>query len=123
MEIVKFLVVGGINFIFTLALLYICISTLEVNPLVSIAVVSIAGLILTYYLNSKWVFLPGQKIDFQKNLPRYLAANAVSIVLNMFLLHILLLKTSLSVFFAQFFLVPFIVVFNFVTAKFWSLRR
>lgn len=121
-EMLKFLVVGGFNFFFTMALFYICASALELNPLLSIAAASIAGLLLTYYLNSMWVFLPDQKLNFRRNFVRYCAANGVSIGVNMVLLHILLLKCDLSAFYAQFILVPFIVLFNFSTAKFWSLR-
>ncbi len=122
-EFFKFIVVGSVNFFFTLALFYLFVTILAINPIFSIAFVSATGLFLTYYLNFTWVFLPGQKVNFRENLVRYMAANGVSIALNMFLLHVLLLNTELDPFWAQFALIPFLIAFNFATAKFWSLRN
>jgi putative flippase GtrA len=120
---IKFLIVGGVNFIFTLVLFYMCVSIASINPIFSIAIVSIAGLILTYYLNFTWVFLPEKKINFQNNLLRYSVASGASIIINMILLHILLVNSKISAFCAQLYIIPIIVAFNFSTAKFWSLRR
>lgn len=121
-EFLKFLVVGGFNFIFTLIAFYVCVKVVKVNYLVSLVAVSAVGILITYSLNYIFVFLPDQKLEFRARVAKYGFASGVSIALNVICLHYLVQHTELDPFYAQMLLVPFIVIFNFTTAKFWSLR-
>jgi len=123
LEFSKFTLVGGVNFVFTFILFYLCVRILKINYLVSLILVSLLGMVLTYYLNHSWVFKPGDKFDFKVRFLKYLLSGFLSIGLNVLALHFVVSKTGFDPFYVQIALIPFIVVFNFSTAKFWSLRR
>lgn len=122
-EISKFTVVGAVNFVFTFVMFYLLVKVIQLNYLVALMAVSLLGMILTYSLNYTWVFKPEQKLAFRGRLLKYILAGFVSILLNMLVLSSIVEHTSFDPFYVQFALIPFIVIFNFSTAKFWSLRR
>jgi putative flippase GtrA len=118
----KFTVVGGLNFVFTLALFYLAVVVLHINHLIALVLVALIGMMLTYTLNYYWVFKPSEKVTFGSRLVKYIGAGLVSVALNVLLLHLLTSKTYIAPFYAQLLLIPFVVLFNFLTAKLWSLR-
>lgn len=118
----KFTVVGGLNFVFTLVLFYVAVVVLHANHLIALVVVALIGMVLTYTLNYYWVFKPSEKVTFGERLVKYIGAGLVSVALNVLLLHLLTSKTHIAPFYGQLLLIPFVVLFNFFTAKLWSLR-
>lgn len=122
MEFSKFTLVGGVNFVFTLVLFYLFVEVARINYLVALAVVSLVGMILTYTLNHVWVFKPEEKLAFRSRLYKYILAGFLSIALNLAALNYIVERTGFDPFYVQLALIPLIVVFNFSTAKFWSLR-
>ncbi|MBT4791969.1 MAG: GtrA family protein [Halobacteriovoraceae bacterium] len=121
-ELSKFTVIGAINFIFTFILFFWMVKIIEVNYLIALPVVSVIGMVLTYTLNYVWVFKPEGKLVFRGRLIKYILAGSVSVSLNLIALKFLVDRTGFDPFYTQISLIPFIVVFNFLTAKFWSLR-
>lgn len=121
-EFSKFTVVGAINFVFTFVMFYILVKVIQMNYLIALMFVSLLGMILTYYLNYVWVFKPAQKLAFKGYVFKYILAGSLSISLNMLALNYIVESTGFDPFYVQFTLIPFIVVLNFVSAKFWSLR-
>ncbi|WP_165930955.1 GtrA family protein [Paralcaligenes ureilyticus] len=121
-EFSKFTIVGGVNFVFTFVLFYFCLRIIKINYLVAIVLVSLAGMVLTYYLNHVWVFKPEQEVRFKARFFKYVVAGFSSIGLNVVLLHYVVVEVGFDPFFGQLALIPLIVIFNFSTAKFWSLR-
>ena len=122
-EFSKFTLVGGVNFVFTFILFYACLRVFDLNYIFSLVVVSVLGMVLTYYLNHSWVFKPEENVSFKSRFAKYLLSGFLSIGLNVLALHTLVSKTGFDPFYIQIALIPFIVAFNFSTAKFWSLRR
>ena|SRR3972149_2142421 len=122
-EFSKFTVVGAVNFIFTFVLFYLIVKVLRVNYLIAIVAVSLLGMILTYSLNHVWVFKPEQNLAFKGRLLKYIYAGFLSISLNAVALGYIVEHTEFDPIYVQFALIPFIVVFNFSTAKYWSLRH
>lgn len=122
-EFSKFTVVGAINFVFTFILFFWLVKIIDFNYLLALIVVSLLGMILTYSLNHVWVFKPEEKLAFRGRLVKYILAGALSIALNVAVLKYLVERTGFDPFYVQMALIPFIVVFNFSTAKFWSLRQ
>ena len=118
----KFTVVGALNFVFTLVLFYVAVVVLHINHLIALVLVALIGMLLTYTLNYYWVFKPSEKVTFGSRLAKYIGAGLVSVALNVLLLHLLTSKTQIAPFYAQLLLIPFVVLFNFLTAKLWSLR-
>jgi putative flippase GtrA len=80
-------------------------------------------MLFSYVLNFTWVFKPEEQIRFRARFAKYFLASAVSIALNLMVLGAIVERTAYDPFWVQTALIPFIVVFNFATAKFWSLRQ
>lgn len=118
----KFTVIGALNFVFTLVLFYLGVVVLHVNHLIALVIVALIGMCLTYTLNYFWVFKPSERITFGARFAKYIAAGLVSVGLNVVLLHLLTSRTRIPPFYGQMLLIPVIVVFNFLSAKLWSLR-
>lgn len=121
-EFSKFTVVGAINFVFTFMLFYVLVKVILVNYLIALVVVSLLGMILTYSINHAWVFKPEQELAFRGRLLKYILAGLLSTSLNLIALNYIVTCTQFDPFYAQTALIPFIVFFNFSTAKFWSLK-
>lgn len=121
-EFSKFTVVGAANFAFTFVLYYLSVKIIKWDYLISLVVVSLLGMILTYSVNHAWVFKPEQKLAFRDRLFKYILAGSLSISLNLIALGCIVERTGFDPFYVQTALIPFIVVFNFSTAKYWSLR-
>jgi putative flippase GtrA len=103
--------------VFTLLL-----QSLSLHYLISLFVAWVVGMSFSYTLNFLWVFKPEEKIQFKARFLKFLLANALSIVLNLLALHFLVQRTAWDPFYVQLGLIPFVVGFNFSTAKYWSLR-
>ena len=121
-EISKFTLVGAINFVFTFILFYLLVRMIQINYLISLIVVSLLGMILTYTLNYLWVFKTSQKLSFNRCLIKYILAGFLSISMNALVLDCVVSQTNFDPFYVQLALIPFIVIINFATAKYWSLR-
>lgn len=122
-EFSKFTVVGAVNFFFTLILFFLLVEILNVNYLLSLVLVSLLGMFFTYTINYVWVFKPEVKLKFKQRLLKYILAGLLSVSLNALVLGYIVENTSSDPFWVQLILVPFVVVFNFSTAKYWTLRR
>lgn len=119
----RFLLVGGANFVLTFIIFYSMLRLLHVHHLVSLTVSWAIGMVFTYALNFTWVFKPEEQLRFRQHFGKYFIAQTVSIALNLVALQLIVASTGYDPFYVQCALIPAIVVFNFCTAKFWSLRR
>ena len=117
----KFFLVGGLNFVFTFLMFFLFVKFLNINYIASLVFVSIVGMLFTYSLNYIWVFKPGGSLKFGRRLAKYMLAGLLSLAINTWILKYLVDRTSADPFYVQVFLIPFIVIFNFLTAKLWSL--
>lgn len=122
-EIARFLVVGGLNFVFTFAIFTTALNLLGFGYVAALLLAWLAGNILTYVLNFVWVFRPEAKLRFRARFVKYLTAGAVSVGLNLVVLTALVELGGQDPFWSQVWIMPFVVIFNFASAKFWSLRR
>lgn len=120
-EATKFTIVGAANFVLTFMVFTAMLKVFGFNYLLSLLGAWIVGMIFSYLFNFIWVFKPEQKIQFRTRFFRFFLASILSIVLNMLALSYIIEGTSLDPFYVQIALIPFVVMFNFVTAKFWSL--
>jgi putative flippase GtrA len=121
-EVTKFTLVGAANFALTFVVFTVMLKVLEVNYLVSLIAAWVVGMLFSYALNFAWVFRPEQKIQFRDRFIRFSLASSLSIALNMLGLSYIVERTDFDPFYVQMALLPFIVGFNFSTAKYWSLR-
>lgn len=121
-QFLKYLLVGGLNFIFGLVAFYFFLNILSFNYLFALSMTWILGVLLTYFINFIWVFKPVDRIQFKGHFIKYFAAQLISIVLNLFILHYFVEQTNYDPFYVQMAIIPFILIFNFSTTKFWSLQ-
>lgn len=121
-ELLKFLIIGVINFVFTFILFFLLVKIILIDYLISLIVVSFVGMILTYSLNHIWVFKPEGNLTFGIRLVKYIFSGTLSIALNVVVLKHLVDLTNYDPFYVQMALIPLIVIFNFSAAKLWSLR-
>ena len=123
LEITKFTIVGAINFVLTFVMFFTLVKIIEVNYLVSLVVASAVGVVFTYIFNFVWVFKPEQKLLFRERFIKYFLASLLSIALNLLILKYIVERTGFDPFYVQIALIPLIVIFNFSSAKYWSLRQ
>ncbi len=121
-EATKFTLVGAANFVLTFIVFTVMLKVMGVHYLISLGAAWIVGMFLSYVLNFNWVFKPEQKVQFDARFIKFISASSLSVVLNMFALRYLVERTNFDPFYVQMALIPLIVIFNFATAKFWSLR-
>lgn len=121
-EATKFTIVGATNFILTFIVFTTMLKVFGVNYLLSLVAAWVVGMLFSYVLNFLWVFKPEQKIQFRNRFFRFFLASVLSIALNMLILSYIVERTGLDPFYVQMVLIPLIVIFNFTTAKFWSLK-
>ena len=118
----KFTIVGGVNFILTFVVFFALFKMLHLNYLIALSASWAIGMLFSYALNFTWVFKPEEQLQFRSHLAKYFFANLVSLLLNLLTLRWLVSWSNYDPFWLQCALIPLIVVFNFSTAKFWSLR-
>jgi putative flippase GtrA len=121
-EATKFTLVGAANFVLTFVVFTLLLKAFSLHYLLSLFVAWVVGMSVSYTLNFLWVFMPQEKIQFKARFFKFLLASALSIGLNLLALRFLVERTAWDPFYVQLGLIPFIVGFNFSTAKYWSLR-
>lgn len=121
-EVTKFTLVGAANFVLTFIVFTAMLKALSVNYLLSLGAAWVVGMLFSYILNFAWVFKPEQKIQFKDRFLRFVLASVISIALNMLALSFIVEHTGFDPFYVQMLLIPLIVIFNYSTAKYWSLR-
>ena len=122
MEICKYLIVGGINTLFT-TLLYLLLLKSAIDYRLAILIAWFVGILFTYTFNYIWVFKPEVSFSFARRFWRYLLSYSLSLGLNLTGLNLLVETWGVDPFYAQLVTLPFIVTFNYLMTKFWSLRR
>ena len=122
-EAAIFTIVGAANFALTFIVFTAMLNILTVNYLLAIVAAWVVGMIVSYVLNFSWVIKPEQQIQFRSRFVKFFLASALSIALNLLALSYIVEHASFDPSFVQMELIPFIVIFNFSAAKYWSLLR
>ena len=121
-ELSKFTLVGAANFMLTFIIFTSMVKVFQINYAISLIAASITGVLFTYILNYRFVFKPEKKIKFKSQFIKYFFESGLSISLNIIALSYIVNHTNFDPFYIQMGLIPFIVIFNFTTAKLWSLK-
>lgn len=121
-QVTKFTIVGLINTALTFVIFFVLLRVFDINYIVALTATWIVGIIFSYLLNFSWVFKPEQKLQFKERFVKYSLSYLLSFALNIFALTYIVEHTGFDPFYVQTALIPFIVIMNFTTSKFWSLR-
>jgi putative flippase GtrA len=122
LEVTKFSIVGALNFLITFVIFFTFLYLMKVHYLISLTSSWIVGIIFSYSINFVWVFKPEQKLKFKIRFLKYLMANLVTFTFNIISLLFIVEFFGFDPFYIQCVLIPLIVVMNFVTSKYWSLK-
>lgn len=122
-EVSGFLLVGAVNFVFTFAIFTFALKGLGLDHHLALLLAWVAGNMLTYVLNFLWVFRPEPRLTFGWRFVTYLATGGVSVAINLGLLFLLVDLGGHDAFWSQVAAMPVVIVLNFVSAKFVSLRK
>lgn len=118
----KYGIVGLLNFILTISLFYYLLKVIHLNYHISFTVIWIISILFTYIINFLWVFKPEDKIEFKKRFPKYFLVYFSSYLVNILLLNYLVSNLSFDPFYIQFFIIPIVMLINFLGFKYWSLN-
>ena len=122
-EITKFTIVGAANFVLTFIVFTAMLEIFSIHYLLSLSAAWIVGMLFSYVMNFSWVFKPERKIKFKARFFIFFFASACSVGLNMVILSCIVEHSDFSPFYVQMLLIPLIVIFNFITTKYWSLSK
>lgn len=121
-QFVKYGLVGGINFVLSMILFFLLLKIFFVKYMIAFTVTWLFGIFLTYVINFLWVFKSEEKLEFKKRLSKYFIVYIISYLLNVGLLKILVHAYGFDPFWLQFFILPLVVLINFLGFKFWALK-
>lgn len=118
----KFTLVGAANFVLTFVIFTVLLKLVHLHYLFSLMAAWLAGMVLSYVVNFTWVFPTNKPLQFRVAFLKFFLASSLSVALNLLALRFLVEATGFDPFLVQLALIPFVVVFNFTTAKYWSLQ-
>jgi putative flippase GtrA len=121
-QFIKFCLVGGINFAFSMLLFLFLLKVLLLGYFIAFTITWLLGILLTYTINFVWVFKPEEKFEFKKRMPKYFLVYLFSYGVNVILLKYLVNTFGYDPFWAQFFIIPIVIVINFFGFKLWALK-
>lgn len=121
-QFLKYLLVGGLNFFFGLIVFYVFLKILLLKYSIALTITWVLGLLLTYVINFSWVFKPEDRLSFKRHFVKYFLAQLLCFGLNLFSLRFISNHTAFDPYYVQLGLIPFILVFNFLTTKLWALK-
>jgi putative flippase GtrA len=121
-QFIKFCLVGGINFAFSMLLFLFLLKVLYIGYFIAFTITWLLGILLTYTINFIWVFKPEEKFEFKKRMPKYFLVYLFSYGVNIILLKYLVNTFEYDPFWGQFFIIPIIIVINFFGFKLWALK-
>jgi putative flippase GtrA len=122
LQFIKYCLVGGINFAFSMLLFLFFMKVLYFRYIVSFTITWLLGILLTYLINFIWVFKPEDKFEFKKRMPKYFLVYLFSYGVNIILLRYLVNTFEYDPFWLQFFIIPIVIVINFFGFKLWALK-
>lgn len=122
-ELLRFLMVGAMNFVFTFIVFTLALKFFHLDHLLALLTSWFFGNFLTYILNFNWVFRPEASFAFGWRFLKYSTAGSISISINLIALYVLADIGGYDPFWSQVAIMPIIIIFNFLAAKFWALRK
>jgi putative flippase GtrA len=121
-EVIRFTLVGMFNAGLTFVTYFLLLKIFKINYLIALIISWVLGVVFSYILNFSWVFKPEQRMQFKERFIKYFSAYLISFALNLFALTYIVEYIGFDPFYVQTALIPLIVIINFATSKFWSLR-
>lgn len=119
-QLFKFGIVGGLNTAITIIIFRI-LTNLGVHANIAYSIGYIAGTINSYFLNNYWVFTAKDKS--KEVLSKFIIVNLITLALSNGLLWFIMYKFHIKEEYAQVFVIPFTMLFNYMLNKFWTFKK
>lgn len=117
MQIVKFIIVGGIATIIDFVLLYILKEFVGINEIVSNTISFTISLIYNYIASIKWVFDVDNNKNQNKQFVTFVVFSFIGLFINNLILWICIDKFSINYLLGKVIATGIVMIFNFVTRK------
>jgi len=117
-QLLRYLIVGGIAFIVDFSVLYLLVSFLGFNYLFAAAISFITGLVVNYLLSISWVFNRSPESVLSFSFLIFLITGLVGLGLNEILMFLFTHIIGLDYLFSKIITVPIVLFWNFVSRKY-----
>jgi putative flippase GtrA len=117
-----YILVSSLNFIITSILFYILFKIKHINYQISLTIVWVCSILITYFLNLIFVFKVQNELTFNKFV-KYVLLYFISYSFNIISLKYITETTFLDPYYTQFFLIPFIILINFFGIKYYVTKK
>lgn len=121
-ELLKYLLLGGTNFLLTLGCFAFLTKVMNTNYLLSLIAAWLVGMIFMYVTNFLWVFTANGSLQFDARFLRFIGVGVLSISANTAALGVIVEHWLTDPFWTQMALMPLVVLINFTATKYFSLR-
>lgn len=116
-QIMKFVVVGGIATIIDFAVLYVLKEFCGLYELVANTISFIVSLIYNYIASVKWVFEVDKNKDSKKQMVLFIVFSVIGLCLNNLIMWICISMLSIYYLIGKVIATAIVMVFNFITRK------
>lgn len=116
-QFIKYLFLGGIGAA-TDTILFALMVSFGIDTLLGNTLSTLAGILVSYSLNTKYTFSQQRKIDL--SLVRFLLVGLFGLVLSNLCLWMLVEKMALEPITAKIFILPFIALIQYILNKYWT---
>jgi putative flippase GtrA len=121
-QFVGYISISTLNFILTSILFYILFKIKHINYQISLTIVWVCSILITYFLNLIFVFKVQNELTFNKFM-KYVLLYFISYSFNIISLKYITETTFLDPYYTQFFLIPFIILINFFGIKYYVVNK
>ncbi|NLZ48237.1 MAG: GtrA family protein [Clostridiales bacterium] len=119
-QLFKFGIVGVINTVINV-IIYQILTNIGIDPNLSNTIGYVAGTVNSYFFNNYWVFTAKDKS--KEVLSKFIVVNLLTLGLSNILLAFFINKLNISKTYAQFFVIPITMIFNYLLNKFWTFKK
>lgn len=117
-QLLRYLVVGGIAFIVDFSILYLLVNFLGINYLIAAAISFITGLFVNYLLSISWVFNRSPESVLSSSFLIFLVTGLVGLGLNEVLMFLFTHVIGLDYLYSKIIAVPVVLFWNFISRKY-----
>ena len=122
LQLVAYVLVGFSNTILTVFLYWLFLEVFEWHYILSFTLSWLIGVIFTYIINANRVFRTEDSNFNWLNFVKYTTIYVCSYLLNTGALWFLVSYMGYDAFWMQCFIIPIVVLINFIGIKFWALK-
>ena len=117
MQIMKFVIVGGIATIIDFAVLFVLKEFVGLNEIVANTISFIVSLIYNYIASIKWVFNVNDEKDSKKQFIIFVTFSIIGLLINNLIMWICIDKLAIYYLIGKVIATGVVMVFNFITRK------